>query len=154
VRAFPGHAGGQGDPTDALQRFGVLDDRLDHRPARAAALHCRVHHQHPEFEFVVEGNVRVRLAGDRQRHRAHDPAGALGHPDSRRGRPCGNVLDLLHVGVVGIVEVPRRQIRITGDPGYLTKISGDGGTDGNLRLHLSMVVPAHRRALRNRGFRD
>jgi hypothetical protein len=132
----------------------MLDDGLDHGPARAAALYCRVHHQHPEFEFVAQGDVRIRFAGDRQRYRAHDPSGALGHPDGRLCRPRGHVLDLLHVGVVCVVKVPRRQIRITGDPGYLLKISGDGGTDGNLRLHLSMVVPALRRALRNRGFRD
>jgi hypothetical protein len=107
-----------------------------------------------ELKLVVQCDIGILLTGQRQRHRADNHAGPLRHPDGGPLRAGGHVLDLLHIRMVRGLEVAGRQIGVPGDAGDGRKVGGDGGTDGDLRLHPSMVVPAIRCAVRNSCFRD
>ena len=62
------------------------------------------------FEFVAAGDVRVGLTGDRQRHGAEDQALPVRDRHRRGRRTLPDVLDLLHVRVVGALKVARRQV--------------------------------------------
>src|SRR6478735_7493857 len=60
------------------------------------------------------------------------------------------LLDLLHVGVVRVLEVAGGQVGVPGDAGDGVVVGRDGGTNEDLRMHLSMLrAPAA--ALRQRA---